>query len=87
MRYDDEYNYYVTLTSAQFSSLFPNIVKDKNDKFYDLENDVLKTLTFTEGAYKVKDINANLQLKIPNESIKLIVDQGTGRCKIFLKQG
>ena len=24
---------------------------------------------------------------MPNESIKLIVDQGTGRCRIFLKQG
>ena len=34
MRYDDEYDYYVTLTSAQFSSLFPNIIKDKNDKFF-----------------------------------------------------
>ena len=83
MRYDDEYDYYVTLTSVQFSSLFPNIVKDKNDKFYYLENNVLKTLTFTEGAYEVKDINANLQLKIQNESIKLVVDQGTGRCRIF----
>ena len=31
MRYDNEYNYYVTLTSVQFSSLFPNIIKDKND--------------------------------------------------------
>ena len=87
MRYDDEYDYYVTLTSMQCSSLFPNIVKDKNDKFYYLENDVLKTLTFTEGAYEIRDINTNLQFKIPNESIKLIVDQGTGRCKIFLKQG
>ena len=87
MRYDDEYDYYVTLTRAQFSSLFPNIVKDKNDKFFYLENDVLKTLTFIEGAYEVKDINANLQLKIPNESIKLVVDQGSAKCKIFLKQG
>ena len=47
----------------------------------------MKTLTFIENAYEVKDINANLQLKIPNESIKLVVDQGTGRCRIFLKQG
>ena len=54
MRYDDEYDYYVTLTSAQFSSLFPNIVKDKNDKFYYLENDILKTLTITEGAYEIE---------------------------------
>ena len=34
MKYDDEYDYYVTLTSMQCSSLFPNIVKYKNDKFY-----------------------------------------------------
>ena len=87
MIYDDEYDYYGTLTSMQCSSLFSNIVKDKTYKFYYLENDVLKTLTFTEGAYKIWDINVNLQLKLPNESIKLIVDQGTGRCRIFLKQG
>ena len=62
MKYDDEYDYYVTLTSMKCSSLFPNIVKDKNDKFYYLENDILKTLTFTEGAYEIRDINANLQL-------------------------
>ena len=87
MRYDDEYDYYVTLTSAQFSSLFPNIVKDKNDKFYYLENDVLRTLTLTEGAYEVNHINAIIQQKVLNESIKLVVDQGSARCKIFLKQG
>ena len=60
MRYDDEYDYYITLISAQLSSLFLNIVKDKNDKFYYLENDILKTLSLTEGAYEVKDINAIL---------------------------
>ena len=87
MRYDDEYDYYVTLTSAQFSSLFPNIIKDKNNKFYYLENDVLKTLTFTESAYDVNYINAIIQQKVLNESIKLVVDQGSARCKIFLKQG
>ena len=26
-------------------------------------------------------------MKIPNKSIKLVVDQGTGRCRIFLKHG
>ena len=87
MRYDDEYDYYVTLKSMQCSSLFPNIIKDKNDKFYYFENYVLKTLTITEGAYEIRDINANLQLKIQNECIKLVIDQGSARCKIFLKQG
>ena len=28
MKYDDEYDYYITLTSAHFSSLFPNIIDD-----------------------------------------------------------
>ena len=87
IKYDDEYYYYVTLTSAQFSSLFPNVVKDKNDKFYYLENNVLKTIAITEGAYEVKDINAILQQRNPNESIRLVVEQGSARCKIFLKQG
>ena len=87
MRYDDEYDYYVTLTSAQFSSLFPNIVKDKNDKFYYLENNALKTVTLTEGANEVNHINAIIQQKIPNESIKLVIYQGSARCKIVLKQG
>ena len=87
MRYDDEYDYYITLTSAQFSSLFPNIVKDKNDKFYYLENDILRILTFTEGAYKVNHINSIIQQEVPNESIKLVVDQGSAKCKIFLQQG
>ena len=74
MKYEDEYDYYVTLTSGQFSSLFPNIINDNNDKLYYLENDVPKVITFTEGAYEVKDINAHIQFKVPNESIKLIVD-------------
>ena len=46
MKYDDEYDYYVTLTSAQFSSLFPNVVKAKNNKFYYLANYVLKTCSY-----------------------------------------
>ena len=87
MRYDDEYNYYVTLPSAQFSSLFSNIIKDINDKFYYLKNDVLKTLTTTDGVYEVNNINAIIQQKIPTESIKLVIDQGSARCNIFLKQG
>ena len=48
-----------------------------------LENDILKTLTFTEGAYEVNNINAIIKQKILNESIKLVVDQGSARCKIF----
>ena len=87
MRYDDEYDYYITLISGQLSSLFLNTIKDKNDKFYYLKYNILQTLTFTKGAYEVKDININLQLKLPNELIILIVNQGTSRCRIFLKQG
>ena len=85
LKYDDEYNYYVTLSDGHFSLLFPNIVKDKNDKFYYWDNDVLITLKLTKGAYEVKAINAIIQHKIPNESIKLVVDQGSARCKSVLK--
>ena len=46
-----------------------------------------KVITFTENAYEVNHINAIIQQKTPNESIKLIIDQGSARCKIFLKQG
>ena len=73
------------LQARNLARLFPNIVKDKKDKFYYLENDVLKILTFTKGSYEVKDINAIIQQKVPNESIKLVVDQGSARCKIFFK--
>ena len=44
-------------------------------------------LAVTEYVYKVKDINAILQHKIPNESIRLVGDQGSARCKTFIKQG
>ena len=94
MWYDDEYDYYVTLTSAQFSSLFPNIGKDKNNKLcysvidinqgYDY---IYKVITFTEVAYEVNHINAIIQQKIPNESIKLVIHQSSAWCKIVLKQG
>ena len=87
MKYKDEYDQYVTLTSGQFNSLFLNIIKDINSKFYYIENDVHKEITFAEGAYEVKDNNAYIQFKVPNKSIKLIVDQGFGKCKVFLKQG
>ena len=86
MKYKDEYDYYVTLISGQFSSLFPYSIKDNNDIFYYLENNVPKVITFTKGAYEVKYINAHIQFKVQNESIKLIVDQGFGRCKVVLKQ-
>ena len=70
MKYEDGYDYCVTLTSGQFSSLFPNIIKDKTDKFYYNKNDEHKVITSTEGAYEVKDLNAHIQFKVPNESIK-----------------
>ena len=35
----------------------------------------------------MNNINAIIQQKVPNKSIKLVVDQGSARCKIFLKKG
>ena len=74
--------------------LFPNSIKDKNNKFYYSVIDINhgydfidKVITLTEGAYKFNHINAIIEQKIPNESIKLVVDQASSRCKILLKQG
>ena len=51
MKYDDKYDYYITLTSGQFSLLFPNIVNDKNDKFIYFKDMIQQIIKFTEGAY------------------------------------
>ena len=82
MKYNNEYNYYITLTSTQFSSLFPIIIKDKNNKFYysiiNIDQGyyyIDKVITFTESAYEVNHINAIIEQIIPNKSIKLIEDQ------------
>ena len=87
MRYYDKYDYFITVMSGQFSSLFPNIVKDKNEIFYYLKYDTLKTLTLTEHAYEDKNINAIIQQNLSNKAIKLIVYQCSARCKLVLKQG
>ena len=52
IKYEDVYDYYVTVNSGQFSLLFPNIINNNNDKCYYLENNVLKVITFTKGAYE-----------------------------------
>ena len=44
-------------------------------------------MTLTEGAYEVIHIDAIVQKKVPNESIKLVVYKGSAKCKNFLKQG
>ena len=42
MKYENEYDYYVTHTFGQFCSLFPNIINDINDKFFILKMAYLK---------------------------------------------
>ena len=59
MKEEDEYDYYVTLTYGKFRSLIPNIFNDNNNEFYDIENNIFKLITFSEGAYKVKYIKCS----------------------------
>ena len=94
MKYDDN-DYYVSLIAAELNSLFPNIIKGKNDKFYYLQNNQEHVITFTEEAYEIEDLNAHLQMKLnpghntvlADECFKFMIDKGSGRCKIFLTQG
>ena len=44
---------------------------------------IYKVITFTEGSYQVNHINASIQQNIPNEFIKLVIDQDSERCKNF----
>ena len=80
MEFERDFDYYVSLISFEFSSLFLNISKDQNDTLYNIENGIEKTLTFASGAYEVEDINSFIQKNIPNESIKLSMEKGNGRC-------
>ena len=50
IKYNNEYDYYINLTTGKLNSLFQNIVKIKTDKFYYVENYVLKCNTFRENA-------------------------------------
>ena len=92
---DDESDYYVSLISAEFGSFFPNIIEGKNNNFYykyDSESNLFdKIISFNTGSYEIEDLNKNIQqqMKIKNhdpEGIKIMVDSGSGRCKIFLKE-
>jgi len=87
MEFERDFDYYVSLISFDCSSLFPNIFKDQNDKLYYIENNVEKSLPFASGAYEVEDINSFIQKNIPNESIKLSMEKGNGRCIVQLKDG
>ena len=84
MKFDEDLDYMVSLISFEATSLFPNI-RNTNNKFYYIENNTPKSITFTDGAYDVVDINSIIQKKIPNESIKITLDISSGRSTIELK--
>ena len=95
LRYEDDLDYYVSLITAEYSSLFPNIIKDKNDKlYYSTPTNENKRLTFTEGAYEIENINEIIQKRILDYSnptgpapIQITLNHGSGRCEITLKPG
>ena len=79
MKYYNKYDNYITLTSAIICFIFPDIVKNKNTKFYyswidiNHSNDYLsKVIILTKNANKVNNITTNIQLKISTEFIKLV---------------
>lgn len=84
--FHDTYDYHVSLYSFQASSFFPNIT-DKNNTFFYYNGIEDKEIIFDTGAYEIKDINQHIKDIIGNEDIKIILDEGTGKSKIFLKAG
>jgi len=84
-KYDENFDYTVSLLSAECSSMFPNIIKDKNNLLHVSVQDQLDTLRFETGAYEIEDINRQIQDFLPNELVIIELDKATGKSKIKLK--
>src|SRR5579871_332947 len=87
MKYDEQFDYYVSLITAELSSFFPNIIEGKNNMFYYTSNNEEKVIQFNSGAYEIEHINQHIQDILRNDDIKIELDKGNGKSKIFLKQG
>lgn len=80
-------NYQVSLVSLSTSAFFPNITNE-NNKFYYSEKDstTIKSITLSEGAYEVKDINEYIQFYL-GQNITISLISSSGKSRVNLAQG
>jgi hypothetical protein len=96
-KFNNSYDFYVSMIELQAASMFPNIIKEKNNIFtYSVgvaqnelasANNIRRVIEFETGAYEVEDINKHIQDNIGNDHITIELDKGTGKSKIKLKNG
>ena len=88
-KFDNEYDYMVSLTEFDGSSLFPNIFEEKNSKFYYSESgsNEMKSISFVSGSYEVKHLQIPIKDKLGDNKITIELDQATGKSKIKLAPG
>ena len=91
LEFSTDNDYLVKLVSAELASFFPNIIEGKNDKLYYNYSNKEYIISFQTGSYDIQNINIHIQdvLKSNGHSsaIEIILDNATGKCKIFLKEG
>ena len=94
-KYNENFDYYVSLLRFEASSFFPNLTNQEssmpasraNNMFYFSEKGVDKTVKFETGAYDVEEYSKILQEYIPENSITIELLKGNGKCLIKLKTG
>ena len=75
------------------SSLFPNIVENRNNAlYYSVANSAeVKTIKFDTGCYNVEDLDKHIQDVLGSENgtprIKLELNQGSGKSILKLRPG
>jgi hypothetical protein len=75
-KFNDSFDYYVSMIELQAASMFPNIIKDKNNIFtYSVpqvgqspSENIRRVIEFETGAYEVEDINNHIQDTIGNDN-------------------
>ena len=87
IEYDDNFDYYVSITRFDCNSFFPNLTKDNNKFYYSEPNsNVIKIIELENGAYEISDYNTIIQQHV-KDNIKIDIASGIGKSIIFLKPG
>jgi hypothetical protein len=93
LEFDSSITYTCSLLTLNASSLFPNIVENRNNAlYYSVANSAeVKTVKFDTGCYNVEDLDKHIQDVLGAEDgtprIKLELNQGSGKSTLKLKAG
>ena len=81
-KFNRESSHFIYLVSLEVASIFPNVKKDINDKFYFCLDGIDKIKTINQGGYEIIDYCKALD--IDDKKIKFEVSLNTGKCIITI---